>query len=310
MVNICFYDNETQELLGRISKHHLQEAVIPAYSDDYKVFLNRRFETRPDIYYWEVVSQNINDGTVSIYLLPDLDKLPSYGEKAIQFNKHKRTTHFLKQYNIVEVDFGHHVALLEGGSNQKKNTNYLSNLLQYELHKRRPCVVLSVDAHSIQVLPLTTKIKPENLKLSPASLKELAIRYREKSSYFIPSMIQSVSAFRVFPPRLAAGSYADHGKKIPIAEWDKSRIEELLAIRFKPSLKAIIDPLKAEVRKLQTERAKNLDTLNSNKDFITAQETEIDDLKGLIARIGVEELGEQGDRETVIEQLKIVYSGN
>ena len=138
-------DVETQELLGRISKHHLQEAVIPAYSDDYKVFLNRRFETRPDIYYWEVVSQNINDGTVSIYLLPDLDKLPSYGEKAIQFNKHKRTTHFLKQYNIVEVDFGHHVALLEGGSNQKKNTNYLSNLLQYELHKRRPCALGGTD---------------------------------------------------------------------------------------------------------------------------------------------------------------------
>ncbi len=290
-IQIEFKLTSTGELLGSVVKDNIEKALIPKWSDDHKTFISRNFKAYPNTSYWEVNSviplssiDPANKKTIiTVELSPNKDALKSYGQQARDLS-YSDTASYIKKFDLVDVDFGHHSSLLSPSNVEQSNTLFYSILLKSELHKRRPCIVLSKTRHTVQVIPLTSRDNG-GLEISLKSFEKLAQRYRKAPSFALPEQIQSVSTFRVFPMRLRNNKFAKAKEKTPIDSLDKEAIKELMAKIYHPLL------------------AREHSQLQASNDNLSAQNEVLRELMTLIGP----DLGETGDADSIFKALKEAY---
>lgn len=179
---------------------------------------------------WEVVGVVYNGKTIEISLIG----AASASSLADQAKKRNQSVNKLvSKYCLVEVDFGHKVN--SGGIDGVIDVNKwdMSTHLPTEMYKKRPCVVLAIEGNCIQVVPLTTAehATPDkyHVEVTASSFNNLHSRYKNKSSYLLTKMIQTVSAYRVYPPKLNSGKFASSCNPFKLCSADKTSLLKALA---------------------------------------------------------------------------------
>ena len=180
---------------------------------------------------------------------------------------------------MVDVDFGHHSSVLTHTSVDDDNSEYLSTLLEAELHKRRPCIVLSKEGNTVQVLPLSTNRHKDEFAINPDIFSGLASRYNGKTSYALPQLIQTVSPLRVFPLLMGDYKAATLSNRRMLGADDRKFIDDLLINHVSPTISRTVTQQEARLKTLGQERSAQL---VSN----TELNREIGKLKGVILRFG------------------------
>jgi uncharacterized protein YifN (PemK superfamily) len=203
-MKVIFKDSDEQEL-GRIEHTSFGTILVPAFKEGaHDMFLKYKFLEHEETLVWQVLSvaTDVEKSTAEVVLRAAKSVL-----SVAEFAKSqvKKVDFYIKEFQIVEVDFGFYSNLFLQDGTVKANDLFNAALLPGEMHKRRPCITLKAKGNRIQVIPLSTVTPNEGDKLcipiSQNSFKGLASRYRMKNSYAVLNMIQTVSAYRVHPPR-------------------------------------------------------------------------------------------------------------
>lgn len=290
-ITLEFIEFDTGTLLGRVKRDNILEALVPAFqADSHSVFMSKRFQSKPKVVQWKVEFIFHNQNITHVFLKPIQDQPLSFAEYAK--SQSKADSFFIRQYHVVDVDFGFHSKIYDSSGEKGSNENYSSTLLPGELYKRRPCIVLSKEGSVAQVIPLTTQKKGEKdskkVSISKDSFKELFFRYREKDSFALVHLIQTVSANRIFPPKLFNGRYSRNyaSDTHKILKADQINIESALAILH--SNKAIVDRsiLEKQLDSEKSQKSKLRDVNNRLKAELEEKDAENSILISQIKKIG------------------------
>lgn len=233
-MNIYFYNSEDGALLGSVSHSLFDRVLVPAFkADSHDMYLKYSFSGKKDILVWLVTDVAVNGINVSISLAQS-----EYNSSVADFAKEqsKNVEFYIKEFQIVEVDFGFYSNLFQNNGSLVPNKHYNSALLPGEMHKRRPCITLKSKGNTIQVIPLTTSSPragdKQSVPISVDSFKRLAPRYREEQSYALLSMMQTVSAHRVHPPRSDEFKYEHNYTIYRLSSIDKTRLKDALGEQY------------------------------------------------------------------------------
>lgn len=286
-MKIRYIEHDSGNELGIVEKTGLKETLLPKYrSDKHNVFINKHFLDKPDKLLWQILNVDLKDREADILIRAEVRTPSSYGENAKKQNK--RSTHFIKEYSIVDVDFGHFSTLSDFETEGPSNSKFAGSLMKGELHKKRPCVVLDIDNQwgVAQVIPLTTNSEsstnPNCVKISSSSFENLSFRYREKTSFAMLGMLQTVSSFRIYPPELKSKRYEN--RAVRLTSSDKEILQNALSKHFSHGSASAIDVLNSRLSNLQREKSRMRTTLNDRKQII-------DELKALLVDIGDKAFG-------------------
>ena len=233
-MQIVFKENGKGEKLGVTQHTDIIDAFIPSFKKEkHAVFINRKFTSQPDILSWRIIDIVTAEGTVDILLEPSIYPLSlatySQGQKKVP-------KFYLRKFRLVDVDFGFHFDIVKPCGTKTNNNYKLSALLPGELHKRRPCIVLSAEGNRVQVLPMSTKPKkgtsPYHIEISPQSFSNMNERYSEAPSFALLQMVQTVSINRVFPPKDIHGKCEPHYSRYKLTHADKLKVEQALSDQY------------------------------------------------------------------------------
>lgn len=267
VVEVKFIETEKSTTLATIVFESFQHILIPDFKPKrHSVFLRQSFEGHEGAL-WKVDSLDIDELAVSISLT-ELESPKSVGLFAKEQAKKPATILRTGQYQLVEVEFGCQQDQLDANSQRKRNEKNPLALMPGELHKKRPCIVISCDDDKVQIIPLTSQgcdTNPKQLAISEASFSGLSKRYTEKNSHALVSMMQTVSAFRVYPMKNANGRYDYRFQSSKLDRADKAALKEKLGKLYASST---ITDLQNEQRRnsqLSQEKARLLDTLAKSK---------------------------------------------
>jgi len=229
--------------------------------------------------YWKIINYEIlkNNKELNLYIKEEA-RLISLKDHAERNNK--GVGFYLKKYSIVDVNFGYHKNILNTANMEiEKNEIYLDKLMKEELHKIRPCIVLSVEGDKVQVIPLTTQEKSPKEKINLNNLRDkINAFYLNKDSYIIPNMIQTVSSRRVFPPKNINGTRKQSYDKYMINTDMKNLINKLLNQRFNPNIQEEKNKLEKDKKKLSEEKFKLIEKIKR----LELENNELMELKKLI----------------------------
>ena len=303
-MEIVFKDSEGGEL-GRIVHVDLKEILIPAFRvDSFDMFLKHIFISRPSVGTWRITDIQFGVRIVEVFL-KEMEHVLSLVEYAKKRNRSPES--YLKPFRLVEVDFGFYSDLFDINGEKIPNTKNMGLLLAGEMHKLRPCIVLSSSNGIVQVIPLTTKTDgdddPLKVQMSASSFLPLAARYAKKPSCALLGMIQSVSINRVMPPRAKSGKYENNYEIYSISSSDKERIKLGLATQYNQSLALENDLLKRRSEGLGLEKARLLQALTVERSTKQAAEQECDKLAAFILLLG-KDLG----MGTTVEEIIAGYT--
>lgn len=294
-LTVSFFIFENGQHLGSVQRDNILEVLIPKYTDAHNVFMSKRFHSHPNVVQWKVEYVFQYQSEINVFLKPVKNQPLSFAMYAK--TQSKKVSFYLRPFLVVDVDFGFHSMVYNVSGENGDNNNYSSTLLPGELYKRRPCIILRADGMAAQVIPLTTQRKsksdPKCIPISKESFDKLFFRYREKDSSALIHMVQTVSASRIFPPKLLNGSYSRSYLDQKITSDDQAKIE--LALAELHSKKAITD---REIlsRQLDNEKAQKFKVLTLNeklKEEVLTKNQQVDDLTRKLLRIG--EFLELGD---------------
>jgi uncharacterized protein YifN (PemK superfamily) len=290
-------------LLGEVTHSNFSEIALPAFKQDsHDVFVKHNFTKYKGVLNWQVKNVIIDNDAVYISL-DESDFSASVAEFSASQNKD--AGYYLKPYQIVDVEFGFYSELFDGHNAPQTNNRVGNGLIKGEMHKRRPCIVLREHRGCVQVIPLSTKIKlahdPLNIEISPESFSSLAARYREKPSFALLNMIQTVSTHRVFPPRNTRSKYEHKYHQYKITQSDRDLIKTALAEQYNQDITSRIAVLKTELEKNKQEKTKLLTTKNKILDEKRILSDEVDKLQAFILKFGREMMGNE---KTLDEVLK------
>lgn len=260
-MKIIFEDSDRTEL-GHIKHENLVETLIPAFEPDtHDMFLKHVFSSKKHVTNWQITNLLI-DANIATIQLKEAASTQSLADFIAP--QYRKPEDFLKPYYIVEVDFGFYSNLFNIHGAKVVNKRSTNSLLQGEMHKRRPCIVLGLKHGCVQVIPLSTKTEvgsnPKRLELSKTSFAKLAPRYTEKTSYALLEMIQTVSVHRVFPPKGINKKY-EHSYH-SISTTDKDLIKKALVEQYNQTLTIDYTILKTQHENLQHEKSKILESKN------------------------------------------------
>jgi uncharacterized protein YifN (PemK superfamily) len=258
-MEVIFKDTD-EKTLGLIKHTDFVETMIPAFKPDaHDMFLKHVFRSKKQVKNWQIKDLIINH-TTAIFSLSEAESPLSVAD--FSKSQNKQAHHYLKPYNIVEVDFGFYSDLFCIDGTVKKNSKSHGGLLSGEMHKRRPCVVLGVDRNNVQVIPLSTREvlghNPLCIPLDKSSFEKLAQRYRNKTSYALLGMIQSVSVCRVFPPRNIHSKYEHKYLRYKVSSSDKASIKKSLAEQYNQDVTTKLCSVQRQLDKVNQERGKLL----------------------------------------------------
>ncbi len=269
LVKVVFKGKDDREL-GSESYSDINEVLIPAYDEDGpELYIKKKFMSEPDVVDWKIYSLEEKDGSLVEIKLVEARHFQSLSRYAK--SQGRRINKCIGQFNIVDVDFGFYSNVMSKvNRSSSKNTEYTEARLNGELHKKRPCVVWSVDDRDqIRVIPLTTNghgaEKSNKLELNPESFDNFSEHYRQKSSYALVQLIQTVSASRVFPPMEKGRSGAANAyRKFKLCTSDRRQLVEAVAREH-------VESLQIEKKILQ----KRFDDLQKEKSRIVARNREL-----------------------------------
>jgi len=299
-------EEDEEVTLGKVIHDSFVEILLPSFQPSGpKIVLRHIFQSRQGQECWTVNAIESNRNQVVVQVTPETNtqSLLDFAES----QDLKNLSRIVRPYNIVEVDFGFYSNLYNSDGEERLNTSVSDKILPGEMHKRRPCIVLGVQGKCLQVIPLSTKEPKSNLsmciEISESSFNGLASRYQEKRSYALLGMIQSVSAYRVFPPRNARLIYEHRYFRFKLTSLDKLKIKEALATQYNKDVISSLENQKRALESLQDERKRLLDSKVELENRTNKLNKECELLKSYIFKIK-DSLGLDGDSiEEVIKQF-------
>jgi len=286
-MELIFKDSD-DNILGRVKHSDFLETLIPAFSPDaHDMFLKHVFASKPSVTNWQINRLEVKNGSVDIYLV-EFDSPSSIVDFAKSQNK--KASYYIKPYRIVEVDFGFYSDIFSRNGSIIENSRAGLGLLKGEMQKRRPCIVLEEKGNCVQVIPMSSKkiecADPLAIKISPESFTKMAPRYTENDSHALLGMIQTVSVFRVFPPRNENFKYEHKYNLYKLSETDKESIQKALSKQYSQSMNRRFNILDDRFKKLSQEKSRILDANNRIKAEYTSAKENNRQLESFIIKLG------------------------
>lgn len=251
--------------IGHEVHTNIEEILIPSYSgSSHDLYLVKAFKEYTHTKHWKISSLSHQDSVVNITITPANSALSLFD---LAKKNYKRAATYLRPFNIVEVDFSFHSDCLMSNGTTSQNKQNTSALLPGEIHKKRPCIVLSHHQNTVQVIPLSTSIKnakkPKSIEISNNSFDNLGARYSNKTSYALIDMVQTVSIHRVSPPIEADGKYHYRYHQYKLTTEDKRNLVRVISKTYSPkdcealaSVNFLLTQAKTELRVLRDLRNK------------------------------------------------------
>lgn len=304
MIRVIFKDSDNDIELGSTLYTDIIETLIPSFHQtSHDMFLTKKFVSKPNVHSWQIKCISVEKALVVIVLkaIEQPFCVAAYAKK-----QSKSPMFFLKKYRIVEVDFGYHTDTVNQSGHRAKNKSDSSALLPGELHKKRPCIVLSARGDRVQVAPLSTKVpaqsNPMNVPVTAASFNHMARRYQQRPSVILLDMIQTVSTNRIFAPKAADGKYHPHYTKYNLCSNDKEKLKEALASQYIQDVNNEKNKLTERLSKLSHEKGKLLETNHQMKAKLIQTELKRDEYEAFILKIG-DAMGFTGSVEEIYQQF-------
>lgn len=198
----------TQVVLGVASYANIEEILLPDTSNGNTTityYFNGHVTHR-----WVVKSVHLNGNDVEVSLAPRDTSDEIFLQQTMKRVK-MSAMQLLRFGTIVEVDFGFKPKIYKGTNQQTSAKRYPDAIQNFELHKRRPAIVLKATHRGVQVVPLTSQKPIGNttdgsiFELSDESLKLCS--QLNKGSYVLSHLIQTVGYSRILPPLSTYNSY-------------------------------------------------------------------------------------------------------
>ena len=213
--------------------------------------------------HWSIVNYQINKNnkTIKINLRENTINLSL---KELSKNEKKGIEYFIKPYFLIDVNFGYYNSIMDTESLECfDNKNFFNKIISGEMHKLRPSIVLQSCGNLVQVLPLTTDgtriLNKEKQKISLNYMKKLNIHYKGEV-YALPHMIQTISSYRVHPPKNIHGKRKNSYHEYQLNTTDKNRINMILAEQYNKNIVLDNKILKESKDKISHEKRKLLET--------------------------------------------------
>jgi uncharacterized protein YifN (PemK superfamily) len=287
-MRIVFKGNDEGNELGITQHTDIVDAFIPSFKKEkHEVFINRKFASQPDILSWRIIDIVTAEGKVEILLEPSAYPLSlatySKGQKKVP-------KFYLRKFQIVDVDFGFHFDIVKSCGTKTNNNYKLSALLPGELHKRRPCIILSAEGNRVQVLPMSTKsrngISRHHIEISSQSFSNMNRRYSDSPSFALLQMVQTVSVNRVFPPKDVHGKCEPHYSQYKLTQTDKLKIEQALSDQYSDVINNEIENLTSRLDTLNKEKKSLLEANVRIKAELTDEKIMLNEYQQSIQKIG------------------------
>ena len=204
--------NEVIVSLGTETLDGVSEVLLPRHEQDSKIYFVKKFSGHT-CYQWLVyaVEQTAPTATTCAAFRVVLETPPNSGaveylHQTLSKGKGRTLQSVVRPGNLVEVDYGHELAVGRSDGELRSNKRYSDTIQSGEMHKRRLAVVVSISRRTtLQVVPITSQEPAPTDKtafeLSGATLSQLKFYGNSgKRSWAIASMIETVSTRRVLPP--------------------------------------------------------------------------------------------------------------
>lgn len=225
-MKLNYFDHEGN-LLGACEYSSFIEILIPSFSGKYEYYLKLKFDGRSNLN-WRLVSIDHTD-PLDIKLI--LEAVADYKSlDAFANSQSKSPQHFVRDFSIVDVEFGFIEQVFDGTATN--NMNYTNALLSGEIHKRRPCILLSFGATTAQIIPLTSKQKTPtkyDVPLDLSKVSGLSHKYHVPT-FALLDLMQPVSYKRIYGPLLSTGKNSfTKSQALPAGDRDiiRSTLSEL-----------------------------------------------------------------------------------
>jgi len=204
--------NESFTSLGTESLDGVAEALIPRQEQGSTIYFIKKFASS-SCYQWMVLAVDRTAPTDTacasfrITLEAPANTGPvEYLHQTLTKGKGRTIQSVVRPGNLVEVDYGHELAVGRSDGELRSNKRYSDTIQRGEMHKRRLAVVVSVARHAtLQVVPITSQepaaTDKSAFEISAATLAQLKFYGNSgKRSWAIANMIETVSTRRVLPP--------------------------------------------------------------------------------------------------------------
>lgn len=281
-------DNET---LGSLLHDNIERILVPSSSQDgHDTYLKQSFSSSTETVLWRVCSVSLSDAVIYVDLEESNDACGSVADFAS--SQSKSVEYFLKEFQIVEVDFGFHSKLYRSDGSSEKNSFFNNALMPGEMHKRRPCITLKAKGGRVQVIPLSTRAPSSgdrlSIPISTDSFSKLATRYGSKQPYALLNMIQTVSAHRVHPPRAANLKFEHKYHLYKLNAEDKQKLKDALGAQYTDWLLTEKNTIENRAKHLAQEKAKLLSNMERLKGDVSCANAKIAFLEDMLFKFGTE----------------------
>jgi uncharacterized protein YifN (PemK superfamily) len=202
--------------LGSETHEDIEEVLLPNNpTQNDPIFFTKKFRGNSE-YRWEVQSM-AEDATAAhrtyTVKLRRRSQVPKkYYLKNILAAQAQNAAHVLHPWCLVEVEFGHSLAVGKQNGNLGSSKRYADTVQLLSMPKRRLAIVLQVHLgrnELVQVIPITSKAPRvgDNSAVEVTS-SLINMEHYQKPSWAVCSMVQTVTASRIMAPSLKSKPHA------------------------------------------------------------------------------------------------------
>jgi uncharacterized protein YifN (PemK superfamily) len=252
-------------VLGEITHTNISNIVTPYFEPNEP--LSRIFQrfNGQECDNWRVDKTNFTSATFDIYLSPEK---PAKSIGCMAADNRKPVSALVSKFCLVDVEFSHKQDSIDSAGLKSGNTWKIQGHLTGELHKRRPCIVLSIEGDNLEVIPLSTVPGDDThfrFELSGNTFNGCESSYSYDSSYAVTRLKQTISLYRAFPMRGRDGKYKLTCHGIKLNKGDKNKL--LNGLTTQRGLD-VIQEITEDRDKVQRELLELQSTLDEQKEVI------------------------------------------
>lgn len=267
-MKISFYQDDS--VLGVEEYTDIEEILLPAYeAGAHDIYLKKKFVAHEGNN-WLVINLEFEHPEAKLFLkhVPMPHSVATYAK-----GQKQKISKYLLKNRIIEVDFGFYSNQYKGDGQLKNNLYNTSTLIQGEMQKKRPCIVVGTHRNLVEVIPLSTqddvKASQRVIQLEANSFNNMAEKYRSRTSFAILDMIQVVSSERAFPPLSQLGKYHDHYHKYKLSSIDITAINSALSDKYGSSISHALALAKQQLENVKHEKMR---LIEKNKELVKQAE--------------------------------------
>lgn len=209
------YDHATNthaaEVLGKETHEHIGEVLIPRNPDaNSPIFITKKFLAHAE-YRWKVVRVVVgqpcpgSSQTFEVFVEPSPQLLRGEYLSNILKTPGKTISNVLHRYALVEVEYGHPLAVGKINSDIRTNKRYADSLQYGSMPKRRLAIINRVSSYGmnpvIQAIPISS-VPPrsgDNSSVEVTGSLASMVHYN-KQSWAVTSMIETIAPTRIIAP--------------------------------------------------------------------------------------------------------------